>query len=247
MEKGINILAFIPVIVWILYPHMVARADFSSQNQGVTAQVFEVKGQIPNPAKEDQTMLAGVSESKLARAPQVPSLAYADLAARDLNFQTKIAYKDSLRAYLESRRSPFVPCVDTLVELKNADKILSLANAESGLGLRTIPGTYNYWGVGGSKLWKMGSNPCEGIVSMDNFLNAYPRNSSVKYAEMPLSRMNGLYKQPARQHWIDNNMYILTRLHTMWNQSSKIAMEKINTPDHTVRTAVTGDIELVLK
>lgn len=245
IDKSINILAFIPVLVWIFYPHMIARADFSSQSSGKTAQVFEVKGQIPNPAKEDQIAQMSAYSSTVHAASVVPgpTLSYAELAANDLDHQIKITYKDSLRDYLISRRSPFANCVDTLVELKNADKILSLSNAESGLGLRAPAGKHNYWGVGGSKLWKMGDNVCEGIVSMDNFLNEYPRRSSIKYADMSIDRMNGLYKQPRARHWSTNNNVILNQLSQLRAESTQIALANVESSKNAVHTA-TAKIEL---
>jgi hypothetical protein len=252
IDKGIQFLAFIPVLVWVFYPHLVAQADFSLQNKGTTAQIFEIKGQIPNSEKEDQTVTAVASNIEVVQKAQIPSLAYAELAAHDMEFQTKTGYKDALRNYLTSRGSPFAACVDTIVELKNADKILSLANAESGLGRRTVPGTYNYWGVmAGSKLKKMGNNTCEGIVNMNSFLNDYPRRSSVKYAEMPLVQMCGLYKQPcpgkANNHWVGNNQALLVQLNQMWTKSAQIAYERVNNGGGTVHTALAGNAELAEK
>ncbi len=251
IDKGIQFLAFIPVLVWILYPHLVAQADFSLQNEGKTAQVFEVKGQIPNPANEDQIVVAAASNVEVAQLSQIPSLAYAELAAHDLDFQTKNTYKDNLHNYLTSRGSPFANCVDTLVDLKNADKILSLANAESGLGLHSLPGTYNYWGIGGGRLWKMGNNTCEGIVSMDNFLTEYPRKSAVKYSDMSLVQMCGLYKQPcpgkASNHWVGNNQALLIQLNHMWTQSAQVAYDRVSNNGNTMHTALAGSAELVKK
>ena len=53
IDKGIQLLAFIPVIVWIMYP-AVARAEDGSQFSGETAQVFEVNV-APVVGAENQT------------------------------------------------------------------------------------------------------------------------------------------------------------------------------------------------
>ncbi len=216
IEKAINIVAVIGVMVWVMYPYITVKADNSLQNLGESALVFEVKS-IPNSVNTDQNLSNNQS-----------SVSYATLASQDLGYQTKQAYKDLLRDYLTQRRSPFAECVDQLVELQTADKILSLSNAESGLGKRAPVGKHNYWGVGGSNLWKMGNSVCEGVQSMDNFLNEFPRRSPIKYKDMSIDRMNGLYKQPRAIHWSNNNNVILNDLAGLKSQAQQIAFAQIN-------------------
>ena len=103
--------------------------------------------------------------------------------------------------YLIKQRSPLADYAATLVTLRNWKQIVALANAESTL-CRSYPTTKaNCWGVGGSDLWDMGDNLGEGCVTMNHFLNYYPKRSQVKYSDMSFERMNGLYKQPAAEHW----------------------------------------------
>jgi len=110
-----------------------------------------------------------------------------------------------VRTYLEQRNSPLAEYAHVLVTLRNWKKITALANAESTLCRRYPTHLANCWGVGGADLWDMGDNLGEGVVSMNHFLNNYPRRSVVKYSQMSFEHMNGFYKQPAAQHWVDNN------------------------------------------
>jgi|GEM_PF-1824155 hypothetical protein len=106
--------------------------------------------------------------------------------------------------YLESQGSPLAKYTTVLISVKNWKQIVALANAESSL-CRNYPVNYaNCWGVGGSSLWDFGNNLGDGILAMDRFLNQYPLHSPVKYSQMSFQRMNGLYKQPAAQHWVYN-------------------------------------------
>lgn len=223
VEKALILVAFLPVVTMV-YPET-ASAAYAPQNNGKTALVFQVN-----------------SKSKTEIIPeQIPVLTDEQLSNTDLDNQTKITYKQILRNYLVAKQSPFADCVDTIVELKNADKILALANAESALGRRAPVGKHNYWGIGGSNLWKMGNNVCEGIVSMDNFLNEYPRRSAVKYTDMSFVDMCGLYKQPcpgkASHHWVKNNLAIINDLTAMKGEASMIAKDKVEAYKQTYSLA----------
>lgn len=113
-----------------------------------------------------------------------------------------------VRAYLVAHRSPLAEYTATLVSMRNWKKITALSNAESTMCRRYPVATANCWGVGGADMWDMGDNLGQGVVAMNHFLNNYPKRSSIKYSEMSFERMNGLYKQPPRQHWIDNNQVV---------------------------------------
>ncbi len=113
-----------------------------------------------------------------------------------------------VRAYLAARNSPLAEYASTLVSMRNWKKITALSNAESTLCRRYPVALANCWGVGGSDMWDMGDNLGQGVVAMNQFLNFYPKRSPVKYSEMSFERMNGLYKQPPAQHWIDNNQVV---------------------------------------
>ena len=124
--------------------------------------------------------------------------------------QTKLTQE--VQAYLAEQGSPLAPYASTLVTLRNWKKIVALANAESTL-CRNYPVTKaNCWGVGGPNLWDMGDNLGQGIVAMNHFLNKYPRGSTVKYSQMSFARMNGLYKQPPADHWVNNGQTVYDQL-----------------------------------
>jgi hypothetical protein len=116
--------------------------------------------------------------------------------------------ESTVEQYLRGKRSPLTEYVPILLRQKNWKKIVALSNAESGLCKKYIESTANCWGVGGSDLWDMGEDLGEGIVAMNHFLEKYPKSSSVKYSQMSFKRMNGLYKQPPRDHWVYNNQTI---------------------------------------
>ena len=124
---------------------------------------------------------------------------------------------DALRTYLQEHRSPLAQYAPVLVTLRNWKKIVALSNAESTMCQRYPQATSNCWGVGGSNLWEMGDNLGQGVIAMNRFLNLYPRHSALKYHEMTFEQMNGLYKQPPAQHWVDNNQIVYDDL---------VAMEK---------------------
>src|SRR3990167_5208465 len=110
--------------------------------------------------------------------------------------------------YLAAYGSPLTDTVPTLITLKNWKKIVALSNAESTLCRKYPKTTANCWGIGGSTLWDMGDNLTEGVVAMNRFLENYPKGSKIKYARMTFEQMNGLYKQPPMDHWVENNEVI---------------------------------------
>ncbi|MGE5297546.1 MAG: hypothetical protein ACM3KM_00035 [Acidobacteriaceae bacterium] len=130
----------------------------------------------------------------------------------------QVALTKSVEQYLDEQGSPLANHVETLLEQNNWKKIVALSNAESSLCRRYPTSTANCWGVGGSTLWKMGDNLDQGIVSMNRFLNNYPLRSKVKYAQMSFDDMNGLYKQPARNHWVVNNQVVFQDLSAIERQ-----------------------------
>lgn len=121
----------------------------------------------------------------------------------------------SLANYLQTNSSPLAQYADVLVELKNWKKIIALSNAESSMCRKYVIAKSNCWGVGGNNLWEMGDNLGEGVSKMDYFLNHYPLKSKVKYSQMTFEQMNGLYKQPAGDHWVYNNARIYDELNKL--------------------------------
>jgi hypothetical protein len=126
--------------------------------------------------------------------------------------QRQLKMNDALKKYLQSKRSPLAEYSATILQQNNWKKIVALSNAESSLCRKYIEDTSNCWGVGGSNLWDMGDNLGEGVVAMNKFLNTAPAKSKVKYSQMNFDQMNGLYKQPARDHWVYNNLEIYNEL-----------------------------------
>lgn len=114
----------------------------------------------------------------------------------------------SLQRYLNSYNSPLAVAAPTLINLKNWKKIVALSAAESSLCRKYPVGKANCWGVGGAELWDFGSNLHEGVIAMNKFLETHPKRSKIKYAQMSFEKMNGLYKQPAADHWLNNNQSV---------------------------------------
>jgi len=113
-----------------------------------------------------------------------------------------------VRIYLQDQGSPLAAYTSTLVSLRNWKKIVALSNAESSMCRHYPTSTSNCWGVGGANLWDMGDNLGDGVITMNHFLNKYPLHSPVKYSQMTFEQMNGLYKQPPADHWVNNNKVV---------------------------------------
>lgn len=135
----------------------------------------------------------------------------------DQEIDRQLELSNKLKAYLQENGSPLAAYSSTLIQLSNWKKIIALSNAESGMCKHYPTNKSNCWGIGGANLWYMGSNLGEGILSMNRFLNTYPANSKVKYSQMTFRQMNGLYKQPPAQHWVDNNQAIYNDLTAIEN------------------------------
>jgi hypothetical protein len=140
--------------------------------------------------------------------------ALADYQTRKLQVELKRKelLANKVRNYLNKYNSPLANYSAQLIELKNWKQIVALAAAESSLCRKYPAGKANCWGVGGAALWDFGDDLGQGIQSMDNFLNNYPKRSKIKYSQMSFERMNGLYKQPAADHWVDNNQAVYNDL-----------------------------------
>lgn len=137
------------------------------------------------------------------------------ISERQLTIQKlkqQIFLADRVRDYLLEEGSPLAYHANTLIHQKNWKKIIALSNAESSLCRRYPQGKSNCWGVGGSDLWNMGSDLDQAIRQMDAFLNTAPRRSPRKYSQMSFEEMNGLYKQPAADHWVFNNKVVFDEL-----------------------------------
>lgn len=139
---------------------------------------------------------------------------YRELARQKALQHQKLVLK--VKRYLEERGSSLAQYAPVLVSVKNWKKIVALSNAESSMCRKYPVGTANCWGVGGANLWDMGNNLGEGIIAMNSFLNNSPKGS-VKYSQMSFERMNGLYKQPAADHWVYNNQVIYDELTALEN------------------------------
>jgi hypothetical protein len=127
----------------------------------------------------------------------------------------RIVLENKVEQFLLDNYSPLAGHTKVLMRQNNWKKIIALANAESTLCRRFPTGTNNCWGVGGNSLWQLGTGLDEGIIAMNRFLNTYPLRAAKKYSQMDYSEMNGLYKQPAADHWVRNNRVMedaLTRL-----------------------------------
>ena len=123
---------------------------------------------------------------------------------------------DKVKAYLQAQNSPLADYAFALVTMRNWKKIVALANAESSLCRHYPVDKANCWGVGGSNLWDMGDNLAQGLLAMNHFLNTYPKGP-IKYSQMSFDEMNGLYKQPAAEHWAYNAQTVYDDLSAIEN------------------------------
>jgi hypothetical protein len=154
---------------------------------------------------------AGDHTQYLSELENAASLQYRhEAAVQKLRQQLRLAA--GLEDYLKARRSPLADYAETIIQQNNWKKIVALANAESSLCKKYIEKTANCWGVGGSNLWDLGDDLGEGVAAMNRFLNTAPSKSPIKYAQMNFDQMNGLYKQPAREHWVYNNLIVYNDL-----------------------------------
>jgi hypothetical protein len=144
------------------------------------------------------------------RTQDLTDIYYEQQARQQAMRQTVLAEK--VKVYLAAHNSPLADYSSTLVSMRNWKKIIALSNAESTMCRRYPVALANCWGIGGSDLWDMGDNLGQGVISMNQFLNKYPRRSHVKYAEMSFENMNGLYKQPPADHWVYNNKSVYEEL-----------------------------------
>lgn len=204
-EKIIVVATLITMVFW-MYPGTLEAVKVA---QGAEAKpealVFEID---PN----KQLSQTNIEQNQL-------SFEELKLSSSDYHLETL------LKEYLQKRGSPLADCTTVLLEEapKNWEKILALANAESGLGKRYPKQTANMWGVGGAKLWDFGETACDGVRGMNDFLNNYPKRGT-KYSDMTIEQMNGLYKQPARAHWVNNNKFILNILAEFKSEARELAL-----------------------
>lgn len=206
------------LMTFMVYPETLLAAQVAKA-QAPEALVFEIN------SNKSQTSNTEVKEKLLG---------IEDLQLADPNYHLEILVKE----YLEKRGSPLAECTHILLTEApdNWEKILSLANAESTLGKRYPKHTANMWGVGGSRLWDFGETPCDGVRGMNNFLNNYPKRG-MKYKDMPIEKMNGLYKQPARAHWANNNYVILRKLAELKAEANRLALANTGTVTTSVAEA----------
>ncbi len=129
----------------------------------------------------------------------------------------QMGLEEKVRQYLIDHNSPLSQYTNILIQQSNWKKIVALSNAESTMCRRYRTDSANCWGVGGTDLWDMGNNLGEGVVQMNRFLNNYPLRLKTKYAAMSFENMNGLYKQPARDHWLNNNQVVYQELTELEN------------------------------
>lgn len=113
-----------------------------------------------------------------------------------------------IEKYLNDKGSPMAEAADELAELKNWKRIIALSNAESSFCKRIPAGTYNCWGVktgyGDNGYEVMGKSFTESVKRMDYWLSTRPLKNDKKYADWKYTEMNGVYKQPAANHWLVN-------------------------------------------
>jgi hypothetical protein len=175
----------------------------------------EVKEPGPHMVFEVGDHLQYISEIEVQQDEAVFQLKHETAVAK---LKRQMQMVGALKDYLTQKRSPLAGYSQIILQQNNWKKIIALSNAESTLCRNYIEATSNCWGVGGSNLWDMGNNLGEGVVAMNNFLNSAPSKSPIKYSQMNFQQMNGLYKQPARDHWVSNNLETYNELTALEKQ-----------------------------
>ncbi|OGE80834.1 MAG: hypothetical protein A3E98_01675 [Candidatus Doudnabacteria bacterium RIFCSPHIGHO2_12_FULL_48_11] len=182
------ILLILASLISLIIPHTTYASAVSANGQGL---IFFI----------------GDHEQFLQYLSEKATQKYAERLARE-QYEKQQRLTGRVTKYLAAYGSPLTDTVPTLITLKNWKKIVALSNAESTLCRKYPKTTANCWGIGGSTLWDMGDNLTEGVVAMNRFLENYPKGSKIKYARMTFEQMNGLYKQPPMDHWVENNEVI---------------------------------------
>jgi hypothetical protein len=114
--------------------------------------------------------------------------------------------KEKLTAYLESKGSPLVAVVDTLVDLKHWRLVLAISNSESSLGKRCH--SNNCSGIGvmpGHPLWQEYETKADWAKALDRLLER-------RYKGWTLQEMNGVYNQPGSANWLLASTKVLNDL-----------------------------------
>lgn len=116
---------------------------------------------------------------------------------RDIEAERLVIRKQRLKAYLESKRSPFATedaALDAFVASKNMKMMVAISFVESTFGQNCY--YYNCSGIGGTppSLRKYNSY-AEWIADFDSLLER-------RYKDVPPEKFIGLYVQPGSPNWI---------------------------------------------
>ena len=114
---------------------------------------------------------------------------------RDLKAEQLAIRKQKLKAYLESKNSPFAKddaTLDAFVQSKNMKMMVAISFVESTFGKHCY--SYNCSGIGGSRLREYNSY-AEWVHDFDSLLER-------RYKDLPPEEFVGLYVQPGSPNWI---------------------------------------------
>lgn len=197
LKQRLILILFLISVLTTLMPHESYAAKNKTELPPVSGLAFDLSD-------------LGLKDYMDLRSEELSDKYYQEQIRQQALKQAKLTAK--VRTYLEQQGSPMAEYASTLITLRNWKKIVALANAESSMCRNYRPDTANCWGVGGTNLWDMGGNLGEGMIAMNHFLNKNPLRSSLKYSQMSFERMNGFYKQPPADHWLDNNLVVYNDL-----------------------------------
>lgn len=117
--------------------------------------------------------------------------------------------KEKLTNYLDSKKSPLVSIVDTLVHLKHWRLVLAISNSESSLGKRCYSNNCSGIGVApGHPLWQEYKSKADWAVALDKLIEK-------RYSGWTLEQMNGTYNKPGSDNWIFAARQILNDLQSI--------------------------------
>lgn len=116
---------------------------------------------------------------------------------RDLAEEQRVARKEMLRKYLESKKSPFAQddqALDAFISSRNMKMMVAISFVESTFGQHCY--YYNCSGIGGTPpTLRKYNNFAEWINDFDNLLEK-------RYKDLPTEKFIGLYVQPGSPNWI---------------------------------------------
>ncbi len=114
--------------------------------------------------------------------------------------------KEKLRAYLTSKKTPFVEAADIIAEQKHWKLILAISFAESTFGRNCVDNNCSNIGVKpGHPYWRK-------YATLGDWVKDFNRLMERRYSNWTLEQMNGVYVQPKNPNWLLATRQVLEEL-----------------------------------